>query len=160
MKGGTAVYGLQLVLVLVVLGGLIAYLGDIVGMRVGRGRLSLFGLRPKHSSIIITVATGALIAAVSLTVIALASKPVQTALFRLEEIQAELAQTSEALRASEEELEELKAALDAAAAELDAVRREKERLAHEVKAAKAALEEVRTSLKAPRRVDRSAGPVA
>lgn len=153
-------YGIQLVLFLVVLGGLIAYLGDIVGMRVGRGRLSLFGLRPRHSSVVMTVASGALIAAVSLAVIALASKPVQTALFQLEEIQAELAQTSEALRASEEELEELKAALDAAAAELDAVRREKERLAREVKAAKGALDEIRTSLMEPRRVDSGGVPVA
>src|SRR5690606_7190443 len=130
-------YGVQLVCFLVVLGGLIAYFGDIVGMRVGKGRFSLFGLRPKHSSVIVTVATGAVIAAVSLAVISLASQPVQTALFRLEEIQAELAQTSEALRASEEELEALKATLDQAAAGLGKLRREKEQLEREVEAARA-----------------------
>lgn len=110
-KGGRHVYGIPLILFLVSIGGGIAYLGDRVGMRLGRRRLTLFGLRPRHSSIVVTVVTGAFIAAFSLAVLAVASKDVQTALFHMEELRAELAQMSEALRASEEELAGVKKAL-------------------------------------------------
>lgn len=153
-------YGIQLVLFLVFLGGLIAYLGDKVGMRVGRRRLTLFGMRPRHSSVVVTVVTGTLIAAFSLTVLAIASKDVQTALFRMKEIQTELAQTSEALAASEEELAAVKEELaghraavqgiiderDVAVAERDAARSEKERLEREVEAARSSLDQAQSAL--------------
>jgi len=41
----------------------VAYLGDIVGTRIGKRRISLFGLRPRHTSSVITVITGILIVA-------------------------------------------------------------------------------------------------
>src|SRR5690606_28814386 len=103
-----AMYGIWLVLALVLMGGAIAYLGDKIGMLVGRKRLTLFGLRPKHSSIVVTVITGILIAGTSLSILAFASHDVRTALFRMREIQQTLAQTSEALISSEEELGLLK----------------------------------------------------
>ncbi len=61
--------------------GLIAYLGDLVGRKVGKKRLTLFGLRPRYTSVIITVITGILIAAFSITLIFTAFSNVRTALF-------------------------------------------------------------------------------
>ncbi|MBI3912249.1 MAG: DUF3084 domain-containing protein [Armatimonadetes bacterium] len=46
--------------------GLIAYLGDLIGRRLGKRRLSLFGLRPRHTAVLVTIITGVLIAGVSL----------------------------------------------------------------------------------------------
>lgn len=63
-----------LILLLLVLCGYVAYIGDLLGRRFGKKRLSVFGLRPKHTAILLTVATGVLIAAVTLTV-ALVSVP-------------------------------------------------------------------------------------
>lgn len=37
--------GIVLILVLALMGGLIAYLGDKLGSKIGKKRLSLFGLR-------------------------------------------------------------------------------------------------------------------
>lgn len=54
-------YGLLLIVVLVVTGGVIAFIGDRVGSRVGKKKLSLFGLRPRHTSVIVTIITGVLI---------------------------------------------------------------------------------------------------
>jgi uncharacterized protein (DUF3084 family) len=59
-------------LLLLTLCGFIAYIGDLLGRRLGKKRLSVFGLRPKHTAILLTVVTGVLIAAVTFGV-ALAS---------------------------------------------------------------------------------------
>jgi len=91
------VYGLGLVLMLVVIGGIIAFIGDRIGMKVGKKRLSIFGLRPKHTSMLITVITGIVVAATSVLVMSIVSQDVRTALFRMHEIQATLASTQDQL---------------------------------------------------------------
>src|SRR3954470_8253480 len=53
------------VLVLLALCGFIAYVGDLLGRRLGKKRLSVFGLRPKHTAILLTIVTGVLIAGVT-----------------------------------------------------------------------------------------------
>lgn len=58
---GTAI----LILLLLALCGFIAYLGDLLGRRLGKKRLSVFGLRPKHTAILLTIVTGVVIAAVT-----------------------------------------------------------------------------------------------
>ncbi len=84
-------YGSILILTLVVVGGVIAYIGDRLGMNVGRKKLTLFGLRPKHTSMLVTIVTGVLIAGASIGgVLAIASQDVRTALFRMKQIQADL----------------------------------------------------------------------
>lgn len=59
-------------------------------MKVGRKKLTLFGLRPKHTSILVTIVTGTLISAASIGVLSIASSDVRTALFNMKEIQDEL----------------------------------------------------------------------
>ncbi len=83
-------YGFTLILTLAVVGGVIAYIGDRLGMNIGRKKLTLFGLRPKHTSILVTIVTGVLIAAASIIVLSIASQDVRTALFNMKEIQEEL----------------------------------------------------------------------
>lgn len=83
-------YGLTLIFTLVIVGGVIAYIGDRLGMKVGRKKLTLFGLRPKHTSILVTIVTGVLISAASIGVLSIASSDVRTALFSMKEIQDEL----------------------------------------------------------------------
>lgn len=83
-------YGITLILTLAIVGGAIAYIGDRLGMNVGRKKLTLFGLRPKHTSILVTIVTGVLIASASIGVLSIASQDVRTALFRMKEIQGEL----------------------------------------------------------------------
>lgn len=152
--------GLQLVVVLILLGGVIAYIGDKIGMRVGRRRLTLFGLRPKHSSVVVTVVTGVLIAAFSLGVLTAASNDVRTALFRMKEIQQALAEANDSLVASEKELSVLKETLanwrseiahivderDAAVAERDAAKAERNKLAEEIAAISEQLDKSRNEL--------------
>ena len=93
-------YGLQVVLGLIMAGDVISYAGDHIGMKVGRKRLTLFGLRPKHSSVIITLITGALISGASIGLLAFVSRDVRVALFQMKEIQTELAQNRRNLQDS------------------------------------------------------------
>src|SRR5947209_1106950 len=81
MMGTALVIGL-----LVVMCGGIAYVGDLLGWRMGKRRLSLFGLRPRHTAVVFTVCTGMLIAAVTLSVLMLASRGVRTAVLRGEQL--------------------------------------------------------------------------
>lgn len=80
---------LAVVLIMVVAGG-IAYVGDRVGHQVGRKRLTLFGLRPKYTSTIVAVGTGMLIALVVTLAALFASNLVRTAFFRLGDIQGRI----------------------------------------------------------------------
>src|SRR5438876_11732771 len=45
----------------VLMGGIIAYNGDLIGRKYGKRRVTLFGLRPKHTAILITSVTGVFI---------------------------------------------------------------------------------------------------
>jgi uncharacterized protein (DUF3084 family) len=80
--------------------GLIAYTGDVLGRRMGKKRLSAFGLRPKHTAVLFTVVTGVLIACVSLGAAFGASPGVRMALTQGERLVLKNA----ALRASYREL--------------------------------------------------------
>lgn len=92
-------YGIILVLVLVATGGLVAFWGDKVGRRIGKKRLTLFGLRPRYTSIVITIITGIVISTATLTILAVVSQDVRTALFGMKQLQESLA-TSESHLAS------------------------------------------------------------
>lgn len=80
----------MLIVVLVLTGGVIAFIGDRLGSKVGKKKLSLFGLRPRHTSILVTIITGILITTVTFGILAIASKDVRTALFGMNKLKAEL----------------------------------------------------------------------
>lgn len=98
-------FGLMLILTLVVTGGVIAYIGDKVGTKVGKKKLSLFGLRPKHTSVLVAIATGVCISLLTLAVLAAASENVRTALFGMEKLTRSLSETRGQLAAAEQALQ-------------------------------------------------------
>lgn len=110
-------YGLALIAILAVMGGAIAYIGDKLGTKVGKKKLSMFGLRPKHTSIIVTIVTGILIAASTLGILSLTSRDVRTALFGMEALKNNLARLSQEVAVKNNELETSRAALQAKIAE-------------------------------------------
>jgi uncharacterized protein (DUF3084 family) len=98
------VSGWLLILALLVLGGLLSTLGDRLGSRVGKARLSLFNLRPRNTAVVITVLTGSLISAVSLGLMLLVSERLRVGLFQLDQIQDRLRDSRAALTRNQEEL--------------------------------------------------------
>ncbi len=81
---------LTIVIIMIVAGG-IAYVGDRVGHQVGRKRLTLFGIRPRYTSTIVAIGTGMVIALLVTVIAILWSQQVKTALFRMNQINAEIA---------------------------------------------------------------------
>ena len=61
---------------LAIMGGFISYFGDLQGRRWGKKRVSLFGLRPKHTAILITSFTGSIITVLSVAALMLVVRPV------------------------------------------------------------------------------------
>lgn len=58
----------------VCLGGLVAYIADGLGRKIGKKRLSPFGLRPRHTATLLTILSGVLIPLLTVGIIALASR--------------------------------------------------------------------------------------
>ena len=62
---------------LVALGGFVSYYGDLQGRRWGKRRVSWFGMRPKHTAILITSLSGSVIALVSVAAVLIAAPKVR-----------------------------------------------------------------------------------
>ena len=83
-------FGAQLILIIAIMGGAIAFLGDKLGSKIGKKRLTIFGLRPHYTSILMTIITGIAVAAATMGILMVSSASVRTALFGMEKIKTEI----------------------------------------------------------------------
>ena len=70
-----------LITFLILLGGLIAPFGDLLGTKIGKARFSILKLRPKKTATIVTVITGGFISAISIGLLLLVSEEFRQRLF-------------------------------------------------------------------------------
>lgn len=98
--------GIIIVLVLMVMGGLIAFLGDKIGSKVGKKRLTLFGLRPKYTSIIVTIISGTLISFFTVAVMAVVNENIRVALFGLNKLKGEMNELNREIADKNKQLDE------------------------------------------------------
>ena len=124
--------GWLLILALLILGGVLSTLGDRLGSRVGKARLSLFNLRPRRTAVLITVLTGSLISALSLGLLLLVSRQLRVGLFELDALQAKLRDSRAALDAAEAERREARTATERIEAELISTRQRSATLRREL----------------------------
>jgi uncharacterized protein (DUF3084 family) len=128
---------------LLLLSGGIAFLGDLIGRRIGRRRVSLFGLRPRHTSSLITVITALSITLGTLFALAVMSDSVRTALFRMKFIQRQVTELTSELEKKTEEHASMKQSLFEAQGELGALERQRIHLEEEIEEMKRGLEQLR-----------------
>lgn len=95
-----------IIISLVILSGLIAFIGDKIGMKMGKKRVSLFGLRPRYSSIIITILTGVLIAVLSITILLGVYSELRNALFNINDVLNRLERLNQQLAERDQQLSE------------------------------------------------------
>ncbi len=131
--------GWLLILILLVLGGVLAPLGDRLGTRVGKARLSLLGLRPRRTAVVITVLTGSLISALSLGLMLLVSRQLRVGLFELNALQAKL-------QTSRTDLDRSREAQADAARELKQAQAERQRARQDLTAAQSKVDVLRKTL--------------
>jgi uncharacterized protein (DUF3084 family) len=70
-----------LIVFLILLGGLIAPFGDMLGSKIGKARFSILKLRPKKTATIITIITGGFISSISIGLLILVSEEFRQRLF-------------------------------------------------------------------------------
>jgi len=97
-----------LIVFLILLGGLIAPFGDILGTKIGKARFSILKLRPKKTATIITIITGGFISSISIGLLILVSEEFRQRLFvDIPLLQKTLDESKMALIPLQEEQEEL-----------------------------------------------------
>ncbi|MDO9509004.1 MAG: DUF3084 domain-containing protein [Thermovirgaceae bacterium] len=101
----------MLILILIVVSAIVAYIGDIVGMRFGKKRVSIFGMRPKNTSSLITVVSGILITIFTLAVLSATSQTVRTAIFSMKFVQKQITELTSQLQGSRTDLIDLETRL-------------------------------------------------
>lgn len=98
--------GVAIFLILMLMGGMIAFLGDKIGSKVGKKKMTLFGLRPRYTSIIVTIISGVLISFLTIAVLAVVNENVRVALFGLNKLQTEMAHLNQEIKVKNQELAE------------------------------------------------------
>lgn len=124
--------GIFMFLVLIVMGGLIAFLGDKIGSKVGKKRMTLFGLRPKYTSIIVTIISGTLISFLTIAVLAVVNENVRVALFGLNRLYAEMDELNRNIADKNQALEEAKHLLQQRGDEVQDMERRTKNMASEL----------------------------
>lgn len=111
--------GVRLIFIMAIVGGFIAFLADRMGGKIGKRKMTIFGLRPKYTSILLTVISGTLIAVLTVAVMAIASDSARTALFGMEKLERELAQLNEEKQQAASALTEAKKKVEDQNKEID-----------------------------------------
>ena len=93
------------------LGGVIATVGDRIGMKVGKSRLSLFNLRPRQTATLVSVVTGMVASFATLTLLFLLDGSLRKGVFQLDDIQLELSKAQTDLEATQTEKEQAESTL-------------------------------------------------
>lgn len=136
-------FALQTILVIIVVSGTIAFVGDRVGHYIGRKRLTLFNFRPRHTAMAITILTGSLIAIFTGTILFTLSADVRTAVFGLDKLKSMISERSselEKIKTEKEtltaEINDLKKTLKDSKKEISDLQKTKETMSKEIKTAR------------------------
>lgn len=78
------------ILGLMLVAGLIAYISDVLGRKMGRKRLTVLHLRPRTTATLGTVLTGMFITVVTIMLFAIVNENVYDALFRVEKLKIDI----------------------------------------------------------------------
>ena len=120
--------GWLLIIFLLLLGGLISSFGDLLGTKIGKARFSIFKLRPRKTATLITIITGSLISASSISLILLVNSQLRVGLFRLGDLQKKLQDNRTLLSSLESERKNLEGTIIQKEQELTQLKSERKNL--------------------------------
>ncbi len=145
-------YSVVLIVTLILISGIIAYIGDLTGFRIGKKKISIFGLRPHRTAVFVTILTGIIISILTISILSILSYDVRTALFGLDELRErqykltreiqsrnkileetrkELEEKTEELVSMEEEIQQLSTQIDSQTQQVESLSEIKESLTEE-----------------------------
>ena len=109
-----------LIVFLILLGGLIAPFGDLLGSKIGKARFTILKLRPKRTATIVTIITGGFISAISIGLLILVSEEFRQRLFvDIPFLQKTLDESKKALVPLQEERKKLEKKINSKEKELN-----------------------------------------
>ena len=135
-------YSLVLIFTVIIISGLIAFVGDWTGLRIGKKRVTIFGLRPHYTAVFITIITGILIAVITITILAISSNDVRTALFGMEELKEKLSYLSREVELRNTQLSSTKEDLKVKTSQLQEMEEKYQKLSEDIKNKTSQLEEL------------------
>jgi uncharacterized protein (DUF3084 family) len=138
--------GYILIAAILILGGVIATVGDRIGTRVGKARLSLFNLRPKNTAVIVTIFTGVLGSASTLAILFAADEGLRKGVFELENIQKNLKNKQEQVNEKEAQKAQVENQLNQARQEQARAKQDLQETYNSLQAANAKQKETQTQL--------------
>ena len=103
--------GFVLIFAVACLGGVIATVGDRIGMKVGKSRLSLFNLRPRQTATLVSVVTGMVASFSTLMLLIALDGQLRKGLFQLDDIQEELVEAQSDLESTRAEKDTVESTL-------------------------------------------------
>ena len=135
-------YSFILIFTLIIISGLIAFVGDWVGLKIGKKRVTVLGLRPHYTAIFITIISGVLIAIITVTILAISSNDVRTALFGMEELKEKLSYLSREVGIRNVQLSNTKEELQKKSTQLQEIEEKYQKLSEDIKNKTSQLEEL------------------
>ncbi|HIK30101.1 MAG TPA: DUF3084 domain-containing protein [Oscillatoriales cyanobacterium M59_W2019_021] len=133
--------GYILILAVLILGGAIATVGDRIGTKVGKARLSLFKMRPRQTATVVTILSGSVVAATTLGILLAADKQLRTGIFELDEIQQDLRKARREIRETGDRKQQVERELTAAQAEQAQAKRQLKEIEQSLEEVSVQLEE-------------------
>lgn len=121
-------FGLLAFIIMPILGGLIAWAGDVIGYRLGKSRRSLFGLRPRSTARVVGITVGVLLPLLSLGLAMLASNDAKEALLHLDVLRRQQQQLQQQNTTLQQQTERLRAGIVQATTEAERSARHSARL--------------------------------
>ena len=93
----------KLIVLTLLAGGVLSIIGDRIGMKFAKRRVSLWKLRPKYTASILTAMTGTMISLFVIVILAVVSDSVRTSLFSMQFIQRQIVELTKQLQESRNE---------------------------------------------------------
>jgi len=125
-------YSIVLIVTLILISGIIAYIGDLTGFRIGKKKISIFGLRPHRTAIFVTILTGIIISILTISILSILSYDVRTALFGLDELREKQAELTREIQVRNSKLAETRKELEEKSEELVIIEEEFQQLTTQI----------------------------
>ena len=146
MRFDLSEFNWPLIVMVVAISATMSYVGDILGKKIGKKRISILHLRPRYTSTVITIFTGMAVALLSLAAAGYSSDSVKMAIFGPNIMARQMTALTSEVRILEDERERMTFNLDASQFELSSIKAENERVESKVSALRDETEVLKSGL--------------
>jgi uncharacterized protein (DUF3084 family) len=146
MRFNLAEFNWPLIIMIAAISATMSYVGDILGKKIGKKRISIFRLRPKYTSTLVTIFTGTAVALLTLVVATYSSDSVKMAVFGPNIMERRMTELTNQLGTRQRELDDTTVNLVASQSELSRKEREKSAVEAEVAALRKETDDLRRGL--------------